>query len=70
MIKEIINFITSHYDEILAIIGGIVSVATLIVKLTPTTKDDEILDKIVNFLAKFSLVNTKKEQKIINDNRK
>ena len=69
MINEIINFITNHYDEVLAIIGGIVSVATIIVKLTPTTKDDEILDKIIGILAKFSLVNTKKDQKILEGNK-
>ena len=69
MINEVINFITNHYDEVLAIIGGVVSVATIIVKLTPTTKDDEILDKIVSFLAKFSLVNTKKDQKILEGNK-
>ena len=69
MINEVINFITNHYDEVLAIIGGVVSVATIIVKLTPTTKDDEILDKIISILAKFSLVNTKKDQKILEGNK-
>ena len=69
MINEITSLVTSHYSELLAIIGGVVSVATIIVKLTPTTKDDEILDKVVNFLAKFSLVNTKKDKKILDDNK-
>ena len=64
MINEIINLITNHYNELLAIVGGIVSISTIIVKLTPTTKDDEILNKIINFLAKFSLANTKKEKKL------
>lgn len=63
--KDILNFIQMHYDEILAIIGGIVSIATIIVKLTPTTKDDEVLDKIIKILAKFSLVNTKSDQEKI-----
>ena len=66
---EIITFIQDHYDELLAIIGGIVSVATLIVKLTPTTKDDDLLNKIISFLAKFSIVNTKTDQEKI-DNAK
>ena len=69
MINEITSLVTSHYSELLAIIGSVVSVATIIVKLTPTTKDDEILDKVVNFLAKFSLVNTKKDKKILDDNK-
>ena len=67
--NETISFIQNHWDELLAIIGGIVSVASIIVKLTPTTKDDNVLNAIVNFLAKFSIVNTKEDQKKI-DNAK
>lgn len=65
---EIINFMKIHYDEMLAILGGIVAIATVIVKLTPTQKDDEILKKIISFLEKFSLVNTKEHQEIIDNN--
>ena len=67
--NETISFIQNHWDELLAIIGGIVSVASIIVKLTPTTKDDNVLKAVVNFLAKFSIVNTKEDQKKI-DNAK
>ena len=66
---EIISFIQNHWDELLAIIGGIVSVASIIVKLTPTTKDDNVLNTIINFLAKLSIVNTSLDQKKI-DNAK
>ena len=41
----VLNFIVEHYDEILAIIGGIVSIATIIVKISPSKRDDEILAK-------------------------
>lgn len=64
---EIVTFIQAHYDELLAIIGGVVSIATIIVKLTPSSKDDEVLNKIINVLAKFSIVNTKEDQKKIDD---
>lgn len=57
-----IDYITTHCETILAWIGGIVSCASIIVKLTPTTKDDSVLEKIVNFLDYFSIVNTKKNQ--------
>ena len=67
--SEVISFIQNHYDELLAIIGGVVSIATIIVKLTPSTRDNEILEKIINFLAKFSIINTKEDQKKI-DNAK
>lgn len=66
---EVISFIQNHWDELLAIIGGVVSVASIIVKLTPTTKDDSVLNTIINFLAKLSIVNTSLDQKKI-DNAK
>ena len=54
-----ISWIAEHWADILAIYGGIVAVCTVIVKLTPSTKDNEILDKIIKFLDKFSTVFTK-----------
>ncbi len=54
------DFIVNHYQDILAIIGAVVSLATLIVGITPTTKDDEILGKIVRFLDMFSVLPVKK----------
>lgn len=53
------DWIVAHYDELLAIIGGVVSVATVIVALTSSTKDDEVLGKIITFLEKFSIVSKK-----------
>lgn len=64
---EVFTFIQNHYDELLAIIGGVVSIATIIVRLTPTDKDNKVLEKIINFLAKFSIINTKEDQKKINN---
>ena len=64
---EIITFFKLHYDEMLAIIGGIVSIATIITKITPSKRDDEILNKIVNILSKLSIVNTKQDEKILKE---
>ncbi len=44
---EILNFFQNHYSDLLAIIGSVVSIATIIVKLTKTTSDDTILAKVV-----------------------
>jgi hypothetical protein len=44
------NWITSNWTEIVAAVGGVVLVARIIVKLTPTPADDSFLEKIVNFL--------------------
>ena len=52
-----IKFITEHYDEALQIIGAAVALATLIVKLTPTQKDDNVLAKIIKALSALSLCN-------------
>lgn len=52
-----LEWITAHYQDVLAIIGGVVSVATVIVKLTPTQKDDAVLAKIIKVLDYFSIVN-------------
>ena len=50
------DYIAQHLDEILAAIGAIVTAASMIVALTPSTKDDEALGKIVKFIEKFSVV--------------
>lgn len=47
----------NHWDEVLQIIGATVAVATIVVKLTPTQKDDTVLAKLIQVLAAFSLVN-------------
>ena len=52
--QEIINRISEHLDDCLAIYGGVVAVCTVIVKLTPNTKDNEVLDKIISFIDLFS----------------
>ena len=52
-----IKFITQHYDEVLQLIGTVVALATLIVKLTPTPKDDNVLAKIIQVLCALSLCN-------------
>ncbi len=54
---EIITWLKANWDSVLAIIGGIVSVATIIVKLTPTQKDDNALATLIRVLSIFSLVN-------------
>jgi hypothetical protein len=45
-----INFIVEHWDEILLAITSIVTAASIIVKLTPSEKDDKIVSRIMKFL--------------------
>lgn len=51
------EWIQTNGKDILAIIGGVVTVASLIVKLTPTSQDDKILAKIIKILSALSLCN-------------
>lgn len=51
------NWLFEHWDDILAIFGGIVTVVSIIVKLTATDKDDTVWAKILKVLAALSLVN-------------
>lgn len=52
-----INWLQANWKDILAIIGGVVTVASIIVKLTPTQKDDAFLAKVIKILAALSLFN-------------
>ena len=51
------EWITAHWKDILAVIGGVVAVASLIVKLTPTQKDDTFLAKVIKVLSALGLFN-------------
>ena len=51
------QWITTHWDDILAIIGGVVVIVSTVVKLTATEKDDTVWTKILAVLAALSLVN-------------
>lgn len=63
--ENIINFITTHYDDLLAIIGGVVSIASIIILITPNKIDDKYFYCVINFLSKFSIFNTKIDKKIL-----
>lgn len=51
------QWITTHWDDMLAIIGGVVVIVSTVVKLTATEKDDTVWAKILAVLAALSLVN-------------
>ena len=51
------QWIQTNGKDILAAIGAVVTAASLIVKLTPTPKDDQVLAKIIKVLSALSLCN-------------
>lgn len=54
--EQVIAWVTAHYKDIFAVIGSIVTTASLIVHITPTQKDDAFLEKIITILDKFSVI--------------
>jgi hypothetical protein len=51
-----------YLEKGLEIFGAAVALASLIVKLTPSTKDDAVLAKVVKVLDLLSIFNTKINQ--------
>jgi hypothetical protein len=47
---QIVTWVTSNWEAVIALAGGVVILARVIVKLTPTPADDSVLEKVVNFL--------------------
>jgi hypothetical protein len=54
---EIVTWILSNKAALLELVAAIIGVASIIVKLTPTLKDDNILLPIVKFLGKYIALN-------------
>lgn len=51
------EWITTHWNDILAVIGGVVVIVSTVVKLTATEKDDTVWAKVLAVLSALSLVN-------------
>jgi len=54
---EIVNWVIANWESIVGIYLGLVGVASIIVKLTPTLKDDTILKEIIRFVGKYIALN-------------
>jgi hypothetical protein len=55
---EIVNWIQNNWANIIQVYLAIVGLASVIVKLTPTLRDDNALLGITKFVAKFIALNT------------
>lgn len=54
-----LDFIKEHYDELCVAFTALITFCSVVVKLTPTQKDDAVMAKIVNILSHFSIVKPK-----------
>lgn len=48
---ELITWIKDHTAEIWTVTASVITVASVITKLTPSTKDDAFLARVIAFLA-------------------
>jgi hypothetical protein len=51
----ILTWFGANWNTIALVITGVISVASIIVKVTPTKRDDEALAKVLKVLAFFAL---------------
>ena len=57
IIRGIVSYVTTNWADIVGIYLGLVGVASIIVKLTPTLKDDDVLKGIIRFIGKYLALN-------------
>jgi len=50
---EIITWIQNNWQDIVGVITGLVTVASIIVRFTPTLADDTFLLKVIKFLGTY-----------------
>lgn len=59
-IAGIIAWVQANWDNAIALYLQVIGIASIIVKLTPTLKDDDVLKNIVRFVGKYLALNTSK----------
>jgi len=56
-IAGIVAWVTTNWDELVKVVLQVIGVASIIVRFTPTLKDDDVLKGIVRFLGKYVALN-------------
>lgn len=59
------SWILENWTTIAAIVAGLMSVASMIVTLTPTPKDDEVLKVVRDFLVRISFLQPSDSSKLM-----
>ena len=54
-----LEWISIHWAELIELYLAIIGVASIIIKLTPTVRDDLWLKKILQFIGKYIALNRK-----------
>ena len=53
LVISVYNWFTTNYNAIADIVAYTIAIASIIVKITPTLRDDNVLKEIIKFLGKF-----------------
>lgn len=56
-ITTIVAFFQNHSKDLLDVVAYTVFLASAIVKITPTTKDDSFVNNIIHFVGKYIALN-------------
>ena len=56
-IMAIVEFVKLHLVDITTVIAYVIAIASIVVKVTPTQKDDAVLAKIIAFIGKYIALN-------------
>jgi hypothetical protein len=48
---DLFTFVVSNWDTILALLGALLTLASLVTALTPSPKDDEVVRKLLAFFS-------------------
>ncbi len=56
-VKAVIDWVRSNNGDLVLLITSVIGVASIVVKLTPTPKDDKILGKIKKIISKWIALN-------------
>lgn len=54
---DIINWVQNNYKDIFGAITALVTFASVVVKLTPTLADDNVLLPVIKFLGRYIALN-------------
>ena len=57
IVKGIIDWFQAHNADLVLLITSLIGTASIVVKLTPTPKDDRILGKIKKVISKWIALN-------------
>lgn len=59
-IAGIITYIQAHWADLIELWLKVIGAASIIVKFTPTLKDDDVLKGVIRFVGKYLALNTSK----------